>query len=91
VAEQHARYEKRRARLRDALVAAGFRIDHSEASLYLWVTRDEDCWETVSWFADRGLLVAPGSFYGTAGNRHVRVAFTATDERVATAAERLAS
>ena len=44
--------------------AAGFRIDHSEASLYLWATRGEDCWETVSWLADRGILVAPGAFYG---------------------------
>ena len=72
--------------LRRALEAAGFRIDHSEASLYLWSTRDEDCWETVAWFAELGILVAPGSFYGAAGARHVRVAFTATDERVAAAA-----
>ncbi|WP_204163834.1 succinyldiaminopimelate transaminase [Nocardioides solisilvae] len=89
VAEQHARYAVRRAALRGALEGAGFRIDHSEASLYLWATRDEDCWETVSWFAERGILVAPGSFYGAAGSRHVRVAFTATDERVAAAADRL--
>ncbi len=57
-----------------ALEGAGFRIDHSEASLYLWATRDEDCWDTVSWLAERGILVAPGDFYGAAGARHVRVA-----------------
>ncbi len=90
VAEQHARYAARRARLRDALELAGFRIDHSEASLYLWATRDEDCWDTVAWLAERGILAAPGSFYGRAGQRHVRVAFTATDERIAAAAARLA-
>jgi succinyldiaminopimelate transaminase len=90
VAEQHARYAARRARLREALELAGFRIDHSEASLYLWATRDEDCWETVAWLAERGILAAPGSFYGRAGQRHVRVAFTATDERIAAAAARLA-
>jgi succinyldiaminopimelate transaminase len=90
VAEQHARYAARRATLKHAFESAGFRIDHSEASLYLWATRDEDCWETVSWLADRGILVAPGVFYGSAGSRHVRVAFTATDERVAAAARRLA-
>ncbi|WP_224766411.1 succinyldiaminopimelate transaminase [Nocardioides campestrisoli] len=89
VAEQHARYAVRRAALRGALESAGFRIDHSEASLYLWATRGEDCWETVSWLAERGILVAPGSFYGAAGAQHVRVAFTATDERVAAAVERL--
>jgi aspartate/methionine/tyrosine aminotransferase len=87
--EQHARYAARRAELREALESSGFRIDHSEASLYLWATRDEDCWETVSWLADRGILVAPGSFYGRAGARHVRVAFTATDERIDEAVARL--
>jgi aspartate/methionine/tyrosine aminotransferase len=89
VVEQHARYAARRARLREALEGCGFRVDHSEASLYLWCTREEDCWGTVSWLADRGILVAPGSFYGAAGARHVRVAFTATDERVGAALERL--
>jgi aspartate/methionine/tyrosine aminotransferase len=38
-----------------------------------------------------GILVAPGELYGSAGSRHVRVALTATDERIATAAKRLAS
>lgn len=88
--EQHARYAARRAKLREALQSAGFRIDHSEASLYLWSTRDEDCWDTVTWLAERGILVAPGSFYGAAGKQHVRVAFTATDERVDAAVARLA-
>jgi succinyldiaminopimelate transaminase len=87
--EQHARYAARRSRLRDALVQAGFAIDHSEASLYLWATRGESCWDTVSWLAERGILVAPGDFYGAAGREHVRVAFTATDERVEAAVERL--
>lgn len=86
---QHSRYATRRAELRDALEGAGFAIDHSEASLYLWATRGEDCWETVATLADQGILVAPGAFYGRAGEQHVRVAFTATDERVATAAQRL--
>ncbi len=90
VEEQHARYAARRTTLRAALEAAGFRIDHSEASLYLWASRDESCWDTVAWLAERGILVAPGSFYGRAGERHVRVAFTATDERVGAAASRLA-
>ncbi|MDQ4054133.1 MAG: succinyldiaminopimelate transaminase [Actinomycetota bacterium] len=89
VAGQHARYAARRTVLRTAFEGAGFRIDHSEASLYLWATRDEDCWETVSWLAERGILVAPGAFYGAAGRRHVRIAFTATDDRVAAAAARL--
>jgi succinyldiaminopimelate transaminase len=90
VAEQHQRYAARRLVLRRALEGAGFRVDHSEASLYLWATRDEPCWDTVARLAGLGILVAPGDFYGPSGARHVRVAFTATDERVAAAARRLA-
>ncbi|WP_109509337.1 succinyldiaminopimelate transaminase [Nocardioides speluncae] len=89
VAEQHARYAARRAKLKAALTAAGFTIDHSEAALYLWTTRGEPALDTVSWFADRGILVAPGTFYGTAGAQHVRIAFTATDESVDAAVARL--
>jgi succinyldiaminopimelate transaminase len=90
VAVQHARYAARRTALRGALEAAGFRIDHSQGSLYLWATRDEPCLETVGWLAERGILVAPGTFYGPTGARHVRMAFTATDERVGQAVARLA-
>ncbi|NED79461.1 succinyldiaminopimelate transaminase [Streptomyces sp. SID11233] len=89
VAEQRARYAARRAALRTALEAHGFRIEHSEASLYLWATRDEPCWDTVAHLAELGILVAPGDFYGPAGDRFVRVALTATDERVAAAVKRL--
>ena len=94
--EQHARYAARRTSLRAALEGAGFRVDHSESSLYLWSTRvvdgvEQDCWETVAWLAERGILAAPGAFYGRAGARHVRIAFTATDERVAAAVARLAA
>ena len=85
VAEQKARYAVRRQQLLAALTGAGFRVDHSQAGLYLWATRDEDCWATVEHLAGLGILVAPGSFYGPAGARHVRVALTATDERVAAA------
>jgi aspartate/methionine/tyrosine aminotransferase len=35
--------------------------------------------------------VAPGVFYGEAGAPFVRIALTASDERIRTAAERLAS
>jgi succinyldiaminopimelate transaminase len=91
VDEQHAVYRKRRDVLAPALIAAGFRIDFSDGGLYLWATRDEPTFDTVDWFAERGIVVAPGSIYGTEGNRHVRLAFTAPDERVAAAARRMGS
>jgi succinyldiaminopimelate transaminase len=87
--QQRTRYAGRRRALRAALEEGGFRVDHSEGALYLWATRGEDCWQTLADLADRGILVAPGTFYGPAGGRHVRVAITATDERVAAAASRL--
>ncbi len=89
VEQQRAIYAARRAVLRPALERAGFRIDGSAAGLYLWATRGEDAWATVAALADLGILAAPGIFYGTAGSRHVRMALTATDERVAMAAARL--
>jgi succinyldiaminopimelate transaminase len=89
VEEQRARYARRRDSLRTAFEAYGFRIDHSEAGLYLWLTRDEPCWDTVKALAELGILVGPGEFYGVRGAQHVRAAFTATDERVAAAAARL--
>ncbi|MEV6874176.1 succinyldiaminopimelate transaminase [Amycolatopsis sp. NPDC051128] len=86
---QRERYARRRLALRKALQDNGFRIDHSEAGLYLWATRDEDAQTTLAWLAERGILVAPGTFYGPKGGKHVRVALTATDERVDAAVERL--
>ncbi|HHU37752.1 MAG TPA: succinyldiaminopimelate transaminase [Propionibacterium sp.] len=90
VDEQRDRYLARRSVLKPALEAAGFRIDHSEGSLYLWATRGEDCRTTVGWLAERGILAAPGDFYGSASGEHVRIALTASDERIAAAAARLA-
>ncbi|MFB9619970.1 succinyldiaminopimelate transaminase [Brooklawnia cerclae] len=89
VEEQRARYLRRRQVLGEALSTAGFRIDRSEGSLYLWATRGEDCRASVQWLAERGILVAAGDFYGPSGTQHVRVALTATDERVDAAADRL--
>jgi succinyldiaminopimelate transaminase len=87
--EQRARYERRRAALLPAVLAAGLTVDHSEAGLYLWASRGEPCRETLAWLAKLGILVAPGEFYGPRGSQHVRIALTATDERIDAAVERL--
>ncbi|HEY5877282.1 MAG TPA: succinyldiaminopimelate transaminase [Nakamurella sp.] len=88
VLAQRSRYGHRREILRDALERAGFQVT-SEAGLYLWCTRGEAAMRTVDWFAERGILVGPGTVYGHAGGHHVRVALTAPDDRVASAAGRL--
>jgi succinyldiaminopimelate transaminase len=89
VEQQRARYLHRRGILMPALRAAGFTIEDSQAGLYLWATRGEGCWDSVRWLAERGILVAPGDFYGQAAGRHIRVALTASDERIQAAAARL--
>ncbi len=90
-AEQKARYAARRAVLAAGLTAAGFAIEHSEAGLYLWATRPGlDCWAACELLAaECGILAGPGSMYGPGGSAYIRVALTATDERVAAAGERL--
>lgn len=89
VAAQKELYRERRAILRPAVEAAGFRIDASEAGLYLWATEDRDAWESLGRLADIGILVGPGHFYGDHYPRHIRFSLTASDERIRVAAERL--
>jgi aspartate/methionine/tyrosine aminotransferase len=80
-------YRRRRGILRTALEAAGFRIDHSDAGLYLWATSGAPAWETIGVLADAGILAVPGTFYGD--ETHVRIALTASDVTIAEAVRRL--
>jgi succinyldiaminopimelate transaminase len=89
--EQRERYARRRVTLLRAVRDAGFTVDDSEAGLYLWATRGEPCRDTLAWLAQRGILVAPGEFYGPRGAEYVRIALTATDERIAAAVHRLSA
>jgi succinyldiaminopimelate transaminase len=88
---QRDRYARRRDVLLAAVLGAGFTVDHSEAGLYLWATRGEPCRDTVASLAELGILVAPGEFYGPRGGQHVRMALTASDERIDAAAARLSA
>jgi succinyldiaminopimelate transaminase len=90
VDEQRQRYLTRRTQLIDGLTQVGFTIDNSQGGLYLWATRGESGRDTAHWLAQRGIIVAPGDFYGPAGNNHVRIALTATDSDIAQAVSRLA-
>lgn len=90
VVEQRERYRRRRGLLRSALEDAGYVVDRSHAGLYLWTrpeAGDQDSWATVADLAGLGILAAPGAFYGDPV--HVRIALTASDERIAEAAARL--
>lgn len=83
-------YRDRRDILLAAVTEAGWRVDDSQAGLYLWATRGQDAWASVEHFAALGILVAPGAFYGPGGRAHVRIALTASDARIEAAAHRIA-
>jgi len=89
VAAQKERYRERRDLLRPAVEAAGFRIDGSEAGLYLWATEGKDAWDSIARLADLGILAGPGPFYGPDSAEHIRLSLTAPTERIAEAARRL--
>ena len=93
VAVQREIYRRRRAVLQEAVAAAGLESDpRTVAGLYLWVGDPSgrvDGWGLVRAFAELGIIVAPGDFYGVAGKGRVRISLTATDERVAEAADRM--
>jgi succinyldiaminopimelate transaminase len=89
-AVQRERYRARREALRSALLETGWTIDHSQAGLYLWASlAGHDCWSAAESLANAGILTAPGELYGPGGKAHVRLALTATDERIAAAIARL--
>ena len=89
VGKQRARYNARRKTLIPALESIGFRVNHSEAGLYIWCTRGEDSWKSVDALAQLGILVTPGIFYGADGSHHVRIALTATDAAIEDATARI--
>ena len=82
VTEQAERYRNRRNLLAPVLKSAGFTIEYTEAGLYIWCTRNENAWESVQWFADRGVIVTPGTFYGEESQNYIRIALTASDEKI---------
>jgi succinyldiaminopimelate transaminase len=92
VEEVRARYRRKRDLLWPALQAAGFRSAGGDATFFLWLATpggedDEAC---ALRLLERGVVCAPGSFFGPGGAGHVRFALVPTPEACAEAARRLA-
>jgi succinyldiaminopimelate transaminase len=92
--EQHVErnrelYARKRALLLDLLVRKGLRVAGSEATMYLWVEVPPG--ETSESFAAHllaaGVVVAPGSYFGPAGEGYVRFALVPAEAECAAAAE----
>jgi acetylornithine aminotransferase len=93
VEEVRARYRAKRDVLLPALLARGLRPAGGDATFFLWLrtpVRDDAAF-AAELLREHGIVVAPGSFLGTGGEGHVRVALVPTPERCAEAAARLAS
>ncbi|WP_054953186.1 succinyldiaminopimelate transaminase [Flaviflexus massiliensis] len=94
VAQQREVYRRRRDELMAACASAGLRPDpETAAGLYLWLEDakgEADAWQIVDALARRGILVAPGTFYGEQSRMFVRMSLTGTDDVIAEAVKRLA-
>jgi acetylornithine aminotransferase len=88
VERNRALYARKRALLLDLFARKGLVPAGSEATMYLWVEVPDG--ETSEAFAERllahGVVVAPGSFFGAAGEGYVRFALVPTEEECAEAA-----
>lgn len=87
-------YRAKREVLLPALLAAGLQPAGGDASFFLWL-RIPEGWSSSEAFAlallDIGLIVAPGSSFGPAGEGYVRAALVPTLAEIEVAAERLVS
>ncbi len=89
VAETRERYGRKRALLLGLFERKGIRVAGSAATMYLWVAAPEG--ESSEEFAERllehGILVAPGSYLGAAGEGYFRVALVPSEDECARAVE----
>lgn len=83
------RYGRKRALFLDLFQRKRVRVAGSQATMYLWVEVPEG--ETSEAFAERllehGVLVAPGSYLGAAGEGYFRLALVPSEEECARAVE----
>jgi succinyldiaminopimelate transaminase len=94
VVETRERYRAKRDALLPALRAAGLQPVGGDASFFIWlrVPGGEDAESFALRLLDeRGIAVAPGSFFGPGGEGHVRVALVPTLADCRHTAELLAS
>ena len=77
VVDTRARYAAKRDVLLPVLAALGWEVVASDATMYLWVAVP-DAEALVERLLARGVLVAPGSFFGPSGEGYIRFALVPT-------------
>ena len=87
VERTRALYGRKRALFLELCARKGIRVAGSEATMYLWL--EVPAGESSEAFAERllehGILVAPGSYLGAAGEGYFRVALVPSEEECARA------
>ncbi len=78
VEDVRALYRRKRETVLPAFEAAGLRLAGSRASFYLWFDVGESSEQFARRWLERGIVVAPGSFFGPAGEGYIRVALVPT-------------
>jgi succinyldiaminopimelate transaminase len=84
-------YRRKRETLVPALDAAGLRLTGGDATFFLWLAVDGTSEAVARGLLERGILVAPGSFFGPAGEGYVRLALVPTQAECERAAAVLRS
>jgi acetylornithine aminotransferase len=90
VADVRALYRRKREVLLPALERSGLRLAGSDATFYLWLDVGGPSEEYARGLLERGIVCAPGSFFGPAGEGYVRFALVPTLAECERAAEILA-
>jgi succinyldiaminopimelate transaminase len=86
VEDVRALYRRKRETLLPALEERGLRLAGSEATFYLWLDVGGSSEEFARRLLRNGIVVAPGSFFGDAGEGYVRFALVPTQEQCERAA-----
>ncbi len=82
-----ALYRRKRETLLPALEEAGLRLAGSTATFYLWLDVGGPSEPFARRLLEHGVVCAPGSFFGPAGEGYVRFALVPTQEQCERAAE----
>jgi aspartate/methionine/tyrosine aminotransferase len=90
VERNRALYGRKRALLVDLFARKGLQLGGSAATMYLWLeVPDGTSEDFATRLLDAGVVVAPGSYFGAAGEGYVRFALVPTEDECAAAVELL--
>jgi LL-diaminopimelate aminotransferase len=87
-------YRARRDAFLTSIAPLGYPVDPPRATLYIWLPIPRSSASSLEFTAalleKTGVVVAPGSGFGNAGEGYVRVALCDADARIAEAGRRMA-